>query len=80
MAAVVELDGSSFSLDYGLSDYLADRLPPTLRLPVSQGIDAAWVRARIPNVFSFTPEPAEIEKALLYTGFVAVTEDRSVCY
>jgi hypothetical protein len=80
MPAHVELDGSSFSLEYRLSDQLGDRLPPALRLPVSQGIDAAWVRARIPNVFGFTPEPAEIEKSLLYSGFVAVTEDRSVCY
>jgi hypothetical protein len=80
MPAHVELDGSSFSLDYPLSDQPGDLLPPALRLPVSQGIDAAWVRARIPNVFGFTPEPAEIEKSLLYSGFVAVTKDQSVCY
>ena len=80
MPANVELDGSSFSLDYRLSDQFGDLLPPALRSPISEGIDAAWVRARIPNIFGFTPDPAEIEKSLLYSGFVAVTEDRSVCY
>jgi hypothetical protein len=80
MAAYVELDGGSGSLDYRLRDQFGDMAPPALRYPIRQGFDAAWVRARIPNIFGFTPGPAEIEKALLDLGFVAVTGDGSVCY
>ena len=79
MPAHVELDGSSFSLDYLLSDQLGDLLPPALRLPVSQGIDAAG-SSPYPKCLRLHARPAEVEKSLLYSGFVAVTEDRSVCY
>jgi hypothetical protein len=80
MPADVELEGSSFNIDYRLCEHFADGVPPVLRHAVNQGIDAAWVRARIPECFGFTPEPAEIEKSLLYIGFAAVGQDRSVCY
>lgn len=80
MPAYVELDGSSFTLDYRLRDEIAGHIPPVLRLAIEQGIDAAWVRARLANVFGFTPDPAEVEKALLYAGFVAVPEGEDVCY
>jgi hypothetical protein len=80
MPADVALAGDAFSLEFRLCDHLEGRLPPALGIPVKEGIDAAWVRARIPGTFGFTPEPAETEKALLYAGFVAVTEDRSVSY
>jgi hypothetical protein len=80
MPAYVELDGHSFSLDYRLCDHFGIQVPPPLLNPIRQGFDAAWVRARIPGLFGFTPEPAEVEKALLYVGFVAVTEGGAVCY
>lgn len=80
MPAYVELDGDSFSHNYRLCDHLGLQVPPGLRHAVKHGFDAAWVRARIPSVFGFTPEPAEVEKALLYVGFVAVTEGEAACY
>lgn len=80
MPAYVELDGDSFRLCYRLSDHLGSQVPPVLRYPVKQGFDAAWVSARIPSLFGFTPEPAEVEKALLYVGFAAVPTDGAICY
>lgn len=80
MPADVVLEGSSFSLDFELRDYLGDEVPVVLRLAVRDGIEAAWVRARIPRLFGFKPEAAEVEKALLCTGFAAVTADGAVCY
>lgn len=80
MGAHVVLDGTGFSLAQRLSDHIRGREPPVLRHPVENGFDAAWVRARIPNTFGFTPEKAEVEKALLNVGFVAVPEGEAVCY
>ena len=57
MPAYIELDGGSSSLDYRLCDQLDLLMPPALRYPIDQGFDAAWVRARIPNIFGFTPGP-----------------------
>ena len=50
MPADVVLEGSSFSLDFELRDYLGDEVPVVLRLAVRDGIEAAWVRARIPRL------------------------------
>lgn len=80
MPADVRLDGSLFSLDYRLGDHFGVRVPPSLRYSIERGFDAAWVRARIPNLFGFTPEPAEVEKALLHVGFVAVSGGGTVSY
>lgn len=80
MPADVTLDGTSFSLAFELAEHLGDSAPPILRQPINALFDAAWVRARIPNVFGFEPEAADVEKALLFEGFVAVTEDRSAAY
>jgi hypothetical protein len=80
LPADVSLAGSSFSLSFELAEYLDEPPPPVLRLPVKESFDAAWVRARIPNVFGFEPEAAGVEKALLFAGFVAVTPDRSTAY
>lgn len=80
MPAHVELDGAGFDLDYRLGDHMSGREPPVLRHPVENSFDAAWVRARIPGTFGFTPEKAEAEKALLDVGFVAVPEGEVVCY
>jgi len=74
MAADVDLEGSMFSFSFSLSELPSARIPPILRLPVQQGYDVAWVRARLPHAFGFTPEPAECEKTMLYVGFVAVAE------
>ncbi len=80
MPAHVVLDGTAFGLDDRLGDHVGEGEPPVLRHAVETGFDAAWVGARIPNTFGFTPERAEVEKALLDVGFVAVPEGESVCY
>lgn len=80
MPADVSLAGTSFRLSFRLAEHLGDLAPAVLRLPLKEAFDAAWVRARIPGVFGYEPEVAGVEKALLYAGFVAVTEDRSAAY
>ena len=72
--AVLDLDGNSFSSPFSLSDLSSERIPPVLRVPIRQEFDAAWIRARLPCVFGFTPPPAETEKALLDVAFVAVPD------
>jgi hypothetical protein len=76
--AAVELDGSSFSTDFHLRDSAAERPPAILARPIEQQFDAAWVRARLPRIFGFTPEPSQVEKSLLDVGFVAVATGSSV--
>ena len=80
MLANVMLDGSVFGLDYRLCDHVSGGEPPVLQHPLEGGFDAAWIRARIPNIFGFTPEKAEVKKALLDIGSVAVPEGGAVCY
>lgn len=80
MPADVELAGSASSLDCYLSDHCGAHAPQVLQNAVDEQFDAAWVRARIPNVFGFTPHLAEVEKSLLDVGFVAVAEEALVCY
>jgi hypothetical protein len=80
MPADMKLDGGSCTLDYPLQDHLGAHGPLIVRLAVSQQCDAAWVRARIPRVFGFTPGLAEIEKALLHAAFVAVPQDNRTGY
>jgi hypothetical protein len=78
VAAAVELAGDGFSSEFYLRDFAGDRPPPLLRRPLEQQYDAAWVRARLPRVFGFTPEVAEVEKALLDVGFVAIPEGKKM--
>jgi hypothetical protein len=80
LPADLQLDGRSFDLEYRLCDHFVAPAPPIVRIPIEQGFDAAWVRARLPSLFGFTPELAEVEKSLLYAGFVAVPEGESFCY
>jgi hypothetical protein len=76
--AAVNLDGSGFSTDFYLRDSAGEQIPPILARPIEQQYDAAWVRARLPRVFGFTPELPEVEKSLLDVGFVAVAAGSSV--
>jgi len=76
--AAVELDGNGFSADFDLRDVVGERPPAILASPIEHQYDAAWVRARLPRVFGFTPELAEVEKSLLDVGFVAVAAGSSV--
>jgi hypothetical protein len=77
--AEVELDGVMFSSEFPLAAHL-QIVPPVLRTSISRGFDAAWVRARIPCLFGFTPEPSEAEKSLLFAGFIAVTSNLEDAY
>lgn len=72
--AAIELNGTMFSSAFPLAELPSEIIPPVLRRPVKEKYDVAWVRARLPIVFGFTPEPSEIEKTLLSVGFVAVPE------
>src|SRR5688572_27853953 len=72
--AAVELDGNGFSTEFYLRDSAGQRPPAILARPIEQQYDAAWVRARLPLVFGFTPELSEVEKSLLHVGFVAVAQ------
>jgi hypothetical protein len=72
--AKVELSGKSFTIGFDLADSIAGRPPTILARPLKENYDAAWVRARLPRVFDFTPELSDMEKSMLYVGFVAVAE------
>jgi len=76
--AAVQLDGNGFSIDFDLRDAAGERPPTILARPIEHHYDAAWVRARLPRVFGFTPELSEVEKSLLDVGFVAVAAGSSV--
>jgi hypothetical protein len=71
--ADVEIDDESSS-SFPLSELPRDRIPPVLRRPVADKFEVAWIWARLPFAFGFTPEPSEGEKTLLWQGFVAVPE------
>lgn len=75
---MVELNGDSFSTGFVLRDAAGPHPPAILARPIEQQYDAAWVRARLPRIFGFTPDVAEIEKRLLDVGFVAVPFGNSV--
>jgi len=73
-AAKLKLSAAG-ALEFPLREY-ADAAPGgppvVLRLAFEKQYDAAWVRARLPRVFGFTPEFVEEgESALLDVGFIA---------
>jgi hypothetical protein len=76
--AAVELDGNGFSTDFYLRDSAGGLPPAVLARPIERQYDAAWVRARLPRVFGFTPELSKLEKSLLDVGFIAVAAGSSV--
>jgi hypothetical protein len=76
--AAVELAGNGFSTAYYLRDAAGEGPPAILARPIKEQYDVAWVRARLPRVFGFTPDLSEVEKSLLYVGFVAIAERSSV--
>jgi len=69
--AAVKLDGSSFTASHHLGQAVASSPPGVLVPWLDGGMDAHWVRARLPRVFLYAPRAAEVEKALLDEGFVA---------
>ncbi|MFO0953083.1 MAG: hypothetical protein U0835_18405 [Isosphaeraceae bacterium] len=80
MPADVALDGCSFGLAHRLCDHVGPAAPPVLRRALREAFETAWVRARIPALFGFTPDAAEVEKALIWSGFAAVIDDGAACY
>jgi hypothetical protein len=75
--ADVELTGKSFTIGFDLADSIVGRPPVILARPLKENYDAAWVRAKLPRVFSFTPKLSDMEKSLLDVGFVAVAAGSS---
>jgi hypothetical protein len=70
--AVVRLNGSCFSLEHYFRDH-----PAPERTNVPDPFDAAFIRARIPRLFGYTPLYDEgQEKSLICEGFIAVLADR----
>lgn len=69
-----DLEGTRFGPGHHLNQLPSHRIPPVLRVPIEQHYDVAWVRARLPAVFGISPEPTDVEKALLSEGFVAVRD------
>jgi hypothetical protein len=76
--AAIQLDGESFSMGFYFRDLAGDRPPAILVRPIEFQYDAAWVRARLPRVFGFTPELSEVEKSLLDVGFLAVASGSAI--
>ena len=76
--AAVALNGKHFSSGFHLRDSVGEHLPAILARPMKHGYDAAWVRARLPRVFGFSPEVSDVEKSLFDVGFVAVAAGSSV--
>jgi hypothetical protein len=76
--ALVQLNGNGFSTDFHLSETAGERPPAVLARPIERKYDAAWVRARLPQVFGFIPDVSEVEKSLLDVGFVAVPAGNKV--
>jgi hypothetical protein len=70
--AEVKLAGNGFSHGFHLRDAVGAPPPAILANPIEAQYDAAWVRARLPRVFGFIPGDSDVEKTLLYVGFVAV--------
>ena len=64
---VVELEKGTGSTDCYFRDHPEFKAANTISC-----YDVAFVRARIPCIFGYTPDPAEIEKTFLYEGFVCV--------
>jgi hypothetical protein len=80
MAAEIELKGDFRNVDHRLCDQLGFRQLSVIGSAVERGMDAAFVRARIPRAFGFSPGASDAEKSLLDAGFVAFIESESVCY
>ena len=78
LPAAVELEGDDVSDEFLMRDAVGPQPPAILIRPLEQQYDAAWVRARLPQVFGYTPIPAEVEKSLLDVGFVAVPSGSEV--
>lgn len=77
-AAELKLTDGAGPLEFPLHDFAGQPPPAVLRLAFEKQYDAAWVRARIPRVFGFTPQFVEVEdSALMDVGFVAAPEDRT---
>jgi hypothetical protein len=68
--AAVRIEESTRSTEQHFRDH-----PEFKRANTIPYYDVAFIRARIPRVFGYTPQPAEGEKTFLYEGFLAVNRD-----
>ncbi|MEZ6139267.1 MAG: hypothetical protein R3B84_01735 [Zavarzinella sp.] len=76
MPADFEFVASCSSSSHALAEIPSQLIPPILKNPLTNHFEVAWVRARIPSVFKITPDPTEIEKTVLFMGFVAAAENK----
>ncbi len=77
--SAVSLAGQSFDPSFLLSDHV-DKPPDVLKDALLLKHDAAWVRARIPAVFSYVPALSEVEKSLLDVGLIAANVAKGIGY
>jgi hypothetical protein len=79
MAADVSLEAGGVLAAFPVAEYCETNGcgSPMLLKAIEGRCDAAWVRARIPAVFGFTPPLAQVEKALLDVGFIAIDMETS---
>ena len=67
--AAVSIDESTGSTERYFRDHPGFKHANTI-----PNYDVAFIRARIPRLFGYTPQPAECEKTFLYDGFLAVID------
>lgn len=77
--ADLRLEGSRFSPSFPLAKSVGEP-PPVLLAAIAGEYDAAWVRARIPTAFGFTPAPSEREKTPLSEYFVALEDGKDEAF
>jgi hypothetical protein len=68
VVAAVHLDGSSGAQEHRLREHRG--VHSITNVPIEY--DVAFVRARIPRIFGYTPHKAEHDKSFLDEGFVSV--------
>lgn len=70
MSAAVEIEESTGSTEQHFRDH-----PDFKHANAIPYYDVAFIRARIPRLFGYVPQPAEREKTFLCDGFVAVFKE-----
>jgi len=74
-------DGQPLRFTHQLADHVdATRAPRSLRLALTNGYDAAWVRARLARAFAYTPTPPDAEKTLLCEAVAGVRGDEGFLF
>jgi hypothetical protein len=78
--ASVTLHGETFSHSHPLHGAVGDYPPAILSEPLREGFESVWVRARLPQVFSYEPETPSDGTHLLQATFLAIETDSPHAY